>query len=109
MEAEADLAAIGGTAQRLPTAETLPGPVVAEELVKRFYGVVDLPPERLVRDFGKVAQEVVQHLASLVGTQLQVTVEVRPSNPDGFPDHVVRIVSENANTLRFSTYEFEEE
>jgi hypothetical protein len=70
---------------------------------------VDLPSERLVRDFGKVAQEVVQHLSSLVGTEVQITLEIRASNPKGFPEQVARIVSENANTLRFSTYEFEDE
>jgi len=61
------------------------------------------------RDFGKVAQEVVQHLTSLVGTDVEVTVEVRATSADGFPDQVVRTVTENARTLKFTSHEFEKE
>lgn len=109
VDTEAETTPVPGGPAQLATGVSGAVEEATKHLARRFYGVVDLPPERLVRDFGKVAQEVVQHLASLVGTQLQMTLEVRASNPDGFPDQVVRIVSENANTLRFSTYEFEEE
>jgi hypothetical protein len=43
-----------------------------------------------------------------MGTEVEVTVEIRATNPDGFPDITVRTVSENARTLRFTSHEFEE-
>lgn len=73
----------------------------------RFYGVVAADPDRLGRDAGRVAQEVVAHLQGLVGTQTEVTIEIRATNSDGFPETVVKIVSENATALRFTDHGFE--
>jgi hypothetical protein len=42
--------------------ETLP------KLLRRFHGVVDLDALRAGRDAGKVAEEVLQHLAGQVGS-----------------------------------------
>jgi predicted AAA+ superfamily ATPase len=78
-------------------------------LPRRFYGVVSIDPERLNRDFGRVAQEVVQHFTALVDTKVEVTVEVRAEATTGFPDQVVRTVTENAGTLKFTSHEFEKE
>ena len=79
---------------------------VAETRVQRFYGAVVLNPERVSRDFGKVAQEVITHLAGLIGTTIKVSVEIEATNEDGFPDQIVRSVSENAKTLGFDGHEF---
>jgi hypothetical protein len=76
--------------------------------LRRFYGVVDVDPERLGRDAGRIAQEVAAHLNALVGTDVEVTLELRAANAEGFPEDVVRIVSENAASLRFRTHGFEE-
>jgi hypothetical protein len=67
-----------------------------------------LDPERVNRDFGRVAQEVIQHLGATLGTDLEVTVDIAARNEGGFPDHVVRTVLENANTMRFDDAGFEE-
>lgn len=80
----------------------------AQARLCRFYGVVDVDPDRLGRDAGRIAQEVVAHLNGLVGTDVSVTLELRATNADGFPDDVVRIVSENTASLRFLTHGFEE-
>ncbi len=74
----------------------------------RFYGVVAADPDRLGRDAGRIAQEVVAHLHGLVGTDTEVTIEIRATNPDGFPETVVKIVSENAAALRFTDHGFEQ-
>lgn len=74
----------------------------------RFYGTVDLDPLRLNRDFGKIADEIVTNLTGLVGAEVTVTVEVQADASDGFPDHVVRTVSENARTLKFKAHGFED-
>jgi hypothetical protein len=87
--------------------ESRPSHAVEPRLPDRFYGVVELDPARLIRDFGKVSQEVIQHLTELVGAEVTVTVEVKAKHPGGFGDRVVRIVSENAHTLGFTAHEFE--
>jgi hypothetical protein len=86
-----------------------PGAEPGTKKLEHFFGVVSLDPTRLNRDFGRLAQEVIQHLTSLMGTGVEVTVEIRATNSDGFPDATVRTVSENARTLRFTSHEFEEE
>ncbi|MFQ5792579.1 MAG: AAA+ family ATPase, partial [Acidobacteriota bacterium] len=75
---------------------------------KRFHGSVTVDPTRLARDVGQIAQEVVQHLAGLVGSKVEITIEIQARIPDGAPDHVVRTVTENCRTLRFKTHGFEE-
>ena len=74
---------------------------------RRFYGIVAADPDRLGRDAGRVAQEIVAHLHGLVGTETEVTIEIRATNPAGFPEAVVKIVSENASALRFKDHGFE--
>ena len=74
----------------------------------RFHAAFDLDPERLNRDFGKVSAEVISHLTGLLGTDVRITIEIEASNGEGFPDTVVRNVTENARTLRFDDYGFEE-
>ncbi|MCI0528210.1 MAG: hypothetical protein L0Y56_12295, partial [Nitrospira sp.] len=75
---------------------------------KRFHGSIDLDATRLSRDASKIAEEVLQHLAGLLGTQVEVTLEIHVEIPDGTPDYIVRTVTENCRTLRFKTFGFEE-
>jgi hypothetical protein len=39
---------------------------------------------------------------------VNVTLELRVTVPDGVPDDAVRTVSENARTLKFDSFGFEE-
>jgi hypothetical protein len=75
----------------------------------RYYGSATLDPERVVRDAGKIAEEVVAHLVKLVGANVTVTIEIEANVPAGVPDNVVRIVTENGRTLKFSSQGFERE
>jgi hypothetical protein len=75
---------------------------------KRFFGTVTLNPERLGRDAGRVAQEVVTHLASLADTKVKISLDIDARRDEGFPDSVVRIVTENAKALRFLQSGFDE-
>lgn len=77
--------------------------------LRRFYGSVQLDPSRLNRDFGRVAQEVIAHLTGLVDARVEISVEVRAEHKEGFPDDVVRTVSENAKTLKFDPQGFDPE
>lgn len=76
---------------------------------KRFYGRIQLDPVRMSTDAGKVHQEVIQHLAALLGADVEISLEIRAIIPGGAPDHVVRTVTENSRTLGFASFEFEEE
>ncbi|MBN2299509.1 MAG: DUF499 domain-containing protein [Deltaproteobacteria bacterium] len=78
-------------------------------LPRRFFGTVSLDALRLSRDAGNIADEVVQHFCALVGCDVEVTLEIHARIPDGASDNLVRTVTENCNTLRFSNYGFEEE
>jgi predicted AAA+ superfamily ATPase len=76
---------------------------------KRFHGTVTLDPTRVGRDAGRIADEVIAHLAGLVGSQVKVTLEVEAEVPSGVPDPVVRTVTENSRTLKFASHGFEKE
>jgi predicted AAA+ superfamily ATPase len=76
---------------------------------RRFHGTVTLDPDRVGRDASRIAEEVIAHLTTLAGADVTVTLEIEASIPNGTPDHVVRIVTENGRTLRFRTQAFEKE
>jgi hypothetical protein len=68
---------------------------------------VHLDPERYQRDFARLAQEIVANLAAHLGTEVELTLEVRATNDAGFPDGITRTVSENSRTLKLDQYGFE--
>ncbi len=86
--------------------DTSPSPIARP--LRRFHGTVELDPARIGRDAGRIADEIVAHLTSLVGAKAKVTIEIDVEVPNGIPEDRVRIVSENSNTLKFKGHEFEE-
>lgn len=80
----------------------------ARRELRRFHGSVSLDPVRLSGDAGKVAEAIVQHLAGLMGANVRVTLEIEAEMPAGFPESVIRTVSENSRTLKFTDQGFEE-
>ncbi len=74
---------------------------------KRFYGNVALDPTRVGRDAGRIAEEVIAHIAGLTGAQVKVTLEIEATLPDGVTEQVVRTVTENSITLKFNNHGFE--
>jgi hypothetical protein len=76
---------------------------------KRFHGTVTLDMTRVGRDASRIADEVIAHLSSLVGARVTVTLEVEATMPAGASDQVVRTVTENARTLKFTSQGFEKE
>jgi hypothetical protein len=73
---------------------------------KRFYGSVKIDAARMNRDAGQISQEVVQHLVGLLMADVEITIEIQATVPDGFPDNVVRTVGENCRTLKFTQQDF---
>ena len=76
---------------------------------KRFHGSAVLDPTRVGRDASRIADEIVAHLAGLVGATVRVTLEIQAEIPNGAPDQVVRTVTENSRSLKFSSHGFEAE
>ena len=77
--------------------------------LRRFYGTVQLDPARSGRDAGRIADEIIAHLAGQVGAEVTVMLEIHARLPDGASDQIVRTVTENSRTLKFSTHGFEKE
>ena len=86
-----------------------PTPPPPEQKARRFHGAVTLDATRVGRDASQIADEVIAHLAGLVGAKVTVTLEIEAEIPSGAPDHVVRTVTENSRTLKFSSQGFERE
>jgi predicted AAA+ superfamily ATPase len=87
------------------------GAGVVTEVAKptRFHGSVTLDPARVGRDASRIAEEVIAHLSALVGSEVKVTLEIEAEIPQGVSDNVVRTVTENSRTLKFTTQGFEKE
>ena len=75
----------------------------------RFHGSVELDATRVGRDASQIADEVISHLSGLIGAKVTVTLEIEAEVPSGAPDTVVRTVTENSRTLKFSSQGFEKE
>lgn len=109
---DADKAAAPGAPARPATPGTPapapggPKPVTAPS---RFYGTVSLDATRAGRDAARIADEVIAHLSGLMGASVTVTLEIQAVVPAGVPDNVVRTVTENSRTLKFSSHGFEAE
>ena len=88
-----------------PPEPLLPPPL---EKKRRFYGSIQLDSLRLTRDSAQIADEVLQHLASLIDADIKITLEISAEVSDGIPDNVIRTVNENCRTLKFENYGFEE-
>ncbi|MEZ5293424.1 MAG: Swt1 family HEPN domain-containing protein [Vicinamibacterales bacterium] len=78
-------------------------------LPKRFHGSVTLDATRVGRDASRIAEEVIAHLVGLVDAKVTVTLEIHADVPSGAPENVVRTVTENAHTLKFTDQGFEKD
>ena len=54
------------------------------------------------------AEAVVQHLASVLGANIEIRLEIEATIPEGASDEIVRTVTENARTLKFDQHGFED-
>ncbi|AME28688.1 Swt1 family HEPN domain-containing protein [Burkholderia sp. PAMC 26561] len=83
-----------------PTPPREPPPAPAK--AKRFHATAVLDTTRVGRDASRIAEEVISHLAGLVGATVTVTIDVAAEIPEGAPNQVVRTVTENIRTLKFT-------
>lgn len=78
-------------------------------VMRRFHGAVELKPDRVGRDAGQIAEEVIQHLQALAGADVRVTLEIAADLPTGADPDTIRTVTENCKTLKFDSSGFEKE
>ena len=97
-----------GLHPQIPGGSTPAATAPAAPQLRRFHGSVRLDPLRLGKDASRIAKEVVQHLSSIVVSELQVTLDMQVTLPTGASDKLVRDVTENCRTLKFDDYGFEE-
>lgn len=91
------------------TAPTCGGTTSTGSTMKRFHGSVSLDPISMGLDAAKIAEEIVQHFTSTMGTTVSITLEIEANAPAGINDSIRRAILENARTLKFKSAEFEEE
>jgi len=68
----------------------------------------DLDNTRINRDVQRFVEEIIQHLTSVDGARVKVSIEVEAEAVDGFTQQTVRTISENCRTLRVRDSGFEE-
>jgi len=85
------------------------GMSIATARPHRFHGTVSLEPTRVGRDASRIADEVIAHLVGQVSADVTVTLEIEAILPDGASEQIVRTVTENSRTLKFTSHGFEAE
>ena len=83
-----------------------PDPVPSSQ---RFFGSVQVDPERLVKEAGDIANEVLTHLTTKPGVQVEVSLEINAVIPQGLAEDELRVIRENCSTLKFASFDFEQE
>jgi predicted AAA+ superfamily ATPase len=98
----------GGTTP-VPTSVTPAPGVVEPKASTRFFGVYEVDPERYSRDLNRLSQEILQHLSSIDGVDLDITIEIHAAVKEGFAADKIRVILENARSLKFKNSSFEKE
>lgn len=94
---------------RAPTGPARPEPPAPPLRPTRYFGSAALDPQFYVRDFNRLAAEILQHLAAAEGVELEVRVEIHAVSRPGFDERQVRTVRENATVLKLDPNQFEAE
>ncbi len=76
------------------------------EKKKSFFMSCNLDNVRTWRDLENYQENIVKILSSVENCQVTLTLEVQADAPDGFPQDVVRDVSENCRVLKVSQFDF---
>jgi hypothetical protein len=63
----------------------------------------ELDPVRAIRQLG----DILEYVTNRLGENVELSLEVRANQPEGFDDATRRVVSENANNLNAKAAEFE--
>jgi len=84
-------------------------PVASPAKKTRFFASKGLSSDRYAMDFKNISDEVIAHLTAAPDSTVKITIEIEATSPEGFEESAVRVVSENATTLKFDQSGFETE
>ena len=98
-----------GSSQITSPIKPSPDNVRQQKKENRFFGVYEVDPERYSRDLNRLSQEVLQHLSSVDDVELSISIEIHAASDEGFTPEKIRIILENARTLKFKQSSFESE
>lgn len=73
----------------------------AARVLRRFYGSVELNPDRPVRDLQPIIDSVISELMRADGVKLTLRLEIEATAPAGFDADDAAVVRDNAKTLKF--------
>lgn len=110
LEPESSTATVGGlplapqSGNKTPTEEK---PEV--EAKKRFYGSVELDPQRVLKEVDTIVKEVLQHLTKHPDAEIKIVFDIDARFEKAVDEKTIRDVTENCNTLRFQEASFEKE
>jgi Protein of unknown function (DUF499) len=96
----------GAAAQGREVGGTGTSPSSGTREPSRFFGVVKIGGDRYGKAFKDLQLEILPHLDD-PETELEITVEIRARRDGGFGEEKRRIVSENAEVLKFEQADFE--
>jgi len=96
---------VNGSTTGSPVRET-PAPEVPKNT--HFFMSSQLDTTRIGRDVQRLVEEVIHHLTSVDGAQVEVSLELNVTSPEGMSPQTVRTVSENCRTLRVRSFGFDE-
>jgi hypothetical protein len=77
---------------------------VTSPLSHRFHNTVRLNPVRVDCGASRIADDVTACRAGHVRVEEGITLEIEASLPDGASDQIVRTVTENSQTLKFTNH-----
>lgn len=102
----------GGGGGPVTTRPGTAGTITASEPAKprannRYYGSVGVNALRANRDMNTIIDEVIQHLTSLSGCEVDIHIEITARRPEGFDEATQRTISENSRVLKFDQFGFE--
>jgi predicted AAA+ superfamily ATPase len=78
----------------------LPPPPMVDRLPTRFFASKTVDNARMTRELGDIVTEIVHHLTTLTGAEVDVSIEIKATVPDGISQDTQRVVLENMRTLK---------
>jgi hypothetical protein len=76
---------------------------------ERFHDFVKYIPSQTRLDASFMDERKIAHLKDLFGAEVIVPLEIDANVPGGVRDHLIRMVTEIARTLKFTNQGFEKE
>ncbi len=84
-----------------PLPPSAPAELKLDRALRRFFGSVDLNPDRPVRDLQPIIDSVISELLRADGVRLTLRLEIEATSSAGFSPEDAAVVRDNAKTLKF--------